>query len=91
MQNRLESTITSLQISEQNIQAAESRIPGADMAAEMMQFTRLASAADRYRHWRTPTQAPQSVAQLCSRILTIGKPKSLVSSARLFYLTLRSR
>ena len=40
-QNRLESTITSLQISEQNIQAAESRIRDADMAAEMMQFTRL--------------------------------------------------
>ncbi|MGQ9631080.1 MAG: flagellin N-terminal helical domain-containing protein [bacterium] len=40
MQNRLESTIRSLRVSEENLQAAESRIRDVDIAAEMVEFTR---------------------------------------------------
>ncbi|WP_203135609.1 flagellin N-terminal helical domain-containing protein [Microbacterium sp. JZ31] len=38
-QNRLESTINSLQISSENLAAAESRIRDTDMAAEMVKYT----------------------------------------------------
>ena len=40
MQNRLENTITNLQIQKENLQASESRISDADMAYEMTQFVR---------------------------------------------------
>ena len=48
MQNRLENTITNLQIQAENLQAAESRISDVDVAVEMTNFTRnniLAQAA----------------------------------------------
>jgi len=40
MQNRLENTITNLQIQAENLQAAESRISDVDVATEMTQFVR---------------------------------------------------
>ncbi|WP_277619836.1 flagellin [Fervidobacterium thailandense] len=40
VQNRLEHTIANLQIAAENLTAAESRIRDADMAKEMMQFTK---------------------------------------------------
>lgn len=40
LQNRLEHTISNLQITSENLSAAESRIRDVDMAAEMMNFTR---------------------------------------------------
>jgi len=39
VQNRLEFTIDSLNITSENLSAAESRIRDADMAREMMAFT----------------------------------------------------
>jgi len=48
LQNRLENTITNLQIQAENLQAAESRISDVDVAIEMTEFTRnniLAQAA----------------------------------------------
>ncbi|NLE77557.1 MAG: flagellin [Chloroflexi bacterium] len=48
IQNRLENTITNLQIQAENLQAAESRISDADIATEMTEYTRnniLAQAA----------------------------------------------
>jgi flagellin len=39
-QNRLENTITNLQIQAENLQAAESRISDVDVASEMTRFTR---------------------------------------------------
>ena len=40
IQNRLENTITNLQIQAENLQAAESRISDVDVATEMTEFTR---------------------------------------------------
>ncbi len=40
MQNRLENTISTLQIQAENMQAAESRISDVDVAAEMTEFVR---------------------------------------------------
>ena len=40
MQNRLESTVASLSIQAENLQAAESRISDVDVASEMTQFIR---------------------------------------------------
>ncbi len=40
LQNRLEHTISSLAVNEENLQAAESRIRDVDMAEEMMEFTK---------------------------------------------------
>ena len=40
MQNRLENTISALQIQAENLQAAESRISDVDVASEMTEFTR---------------------------------------------------
>ena len=48
IQNRLENTITNMQIQAENLQAAESRISDVDVATEMTEFTRnniLAQAA----------------------------------------------
>jgi flagellin len=39
-QNRLEHTIANLQVASENLSASESRIRDADMAAEMVTFTR---------------------------------------------------
>ncbi|ACL70457.1 flagellin [Halothermothrix orenii] len=40
VQNRLEHTVNNLNVTKENLQAAESRIRDADMAAEMMKFTK---------------------------------------------------
>ena len=40
MQNRLENTITNLEIQAENLQAAESQISDVDVATEMTNFTR---------------------------------------------------
>ena len=40
MQNRLENTITNLEIQAENLQAAESRISDVDVAQEMTEFVR---------------------------------------------------
>jgi flagellin len=41
IQNRLEHTLNNLAVSEENLQASESRIRDADMASEMVNFTKL--------------------------------------------------
>ena len=40
VQNRLESTISNLQVTSENLAASESRIRDTDVAAEMVEFTR---------------------------------------------------
>ncbi|HCO12361.1 MAG TPA: flagellin, partial [Desulfonauticus sp.] len=40
LQNRLQNTITNLQIQAENLQAAESRISDVDVATEMTEFVR---------------------------------------------------
>ncbi len=40
IQNRLEQTISRLDLTSENLQAAESRVRDADMATEMIDFTR---------------------------------------------------
>jgi flagellin len=65
MQNRLEYTIENLDVSSENLQAAESRIRDADMAKEMMRFTQsnvLQQAA--ISMLAQANQAPQSILQL---------------------------
>ncbi len=65
LQNRLEFTIKSLDISSENLTASESRIRDADMAKEMMKLTRsnvLQQAATNMLS--QANQAPQNVLQL---------------------------
>ncbi len=65
IQNRLEYTIKSLDISSENLSASESRIRDTDMAKEMMRLTRsnvLQSAATNML--AQANQAPQNVLQL---------------------------
>jgi len=65
MQNRLEFTIQNLDISSENLSAAESRIRDADMALEMMRLTQanvLQQAATAML--AQANQAPQSILQL---------------------------
>ncbi|MCH4889287.1 flagellin [Acidaminobacter sp. JC074] len=65
IQNRLEHTIKSLDISAENLQASESRIRDVDMASEMMNFTKnniLQQAAQSML--AQANQAPQGVLQL---------------------------
>jgi len=64
-QNRLEFTVTSLDVSAENLQASESRIRDADMAKEMMNVTKanvLQQAATSMLS--QANQAPQKVLQL---------------------------
>lgn len=64
-QNRFESAINSLNVSRENLQAAESRIRDVDMAAEMVNFTRsniLSQAGTAML--AQANQAPQGVLQL---------------------------
>jgi flagellin len=64
-QNRLESTVRSLDNTSENLQAAESRIRDVDMAKEMMNFTKnniLQQAAQAML--AQANQAPQGVLQL---------------------------
>jgi flagellin len=46
MQNRLENTVSNLQIQAENLQAAESRISDVDVAIEMTEFVRSGILAD---------------------------------------------
>jgi len=65
MQNRLEFTIQNLDVSSENLSAANSRIQDADMAAEMMRLTQanvLQQAATAML--AQGNQAPQSILQL---------------------------
>jgi flagellin len=65
IQNRLEYTMKSLDISSENLSASESRIRDADMASEMMRLSQtnvLNSAATSML--AQANQAPQSVLQL---------------------------
>ncbi|MCM3760907.1 flagellin [Alkalihalobacillus oceani] len=64
-QNRLEHTISNLDNSAENLQAAESRIRDVDMAREMMEYTRanILSQASQAMLAQA-NQAPQSVLQL---------------------------
>ncbi|WP_195509796.1 flagellin [Clostridium tyrobutyricum] len=64
-QNRLEHTITNLDNSSENLQAAESRVRDVDMASEMMNYTKnniLQQAAQAML--AQANQAPQGVLQL---------------------------
>jgi len=65
VQNRLEHTINNLGVAAENITASESRIRDVDMAAEMMEFTKLniLSQASTAMLAQANTQ-PQSVLQL---------------------------
>jgi len=65
IQNRLEQTISRLDLTSENLQAAESRIRDADMAAEMIQFTRNQILQQSGTAMLAQAnQAPQSVLQL---------------------------
>lgn len=64
-QNRLEHTISNLDNSAENLQAAESRIRDADMAKEMMEFTRANILSQASQSMLAQAnQAPQAVLQL---------------------------
>ena len=65
LQNRLEHTINNLNVSSENLQAAESRVRDVDMAKEMMSFTKkniLSQAAQAML--AQANQQPQAVLQL---------------------------
>ncbi len=65
LQNRLEHTITNLEVASENLTAAESRIRDVDMAAEMMEFTKnqiLTQAGTAML--AQANMAPQAVLQL---------------------------
>ncbi|MGI6558078.1 MAG: flagellin [Limnochordia bacterium] len=65
MQNRLEHTIANLNVSGENLQAAESRIRDVDMAAEMMTFTKYQILQQASTAMLAQANlAPQSVLQL---------------------------
>jgi flagellin len=64
-QNRLEHTVTNLDTSAENLQAAESRIRDVDMAKEMMEFTRTNILAQAGTAMLAQANAkPQTVLQL---------------------------
>jgi flagellin len=65
IQNRLEQTINRLGVTAENLQAAESRIRDADMAAEMIFFTKNQILQQSGTAMLSQAnQAPQSVLQL---------------------------
>lgn len=68
VQNRLEHTIKNLGVAAENITAAESRIRDADMAKEMMEFTRLNILSQSTTAMLAQAnQLPQQVLQLIGR------------------------
>ncbi|MCL6589531.1 MAG: hypothetical protein K6U80_06210 [Firmicutes bacterium] len=68
VQNRLEHTINNLGVAAENITAAESRIRDADMAKEMMEFTRLNILSQSTTAMLAQAnQLPQQVLQLIGR------------------------
>jgi flagellin len=65
IQNRLEQTISRLELTAENLQAAESRIRDADMASEMIEFTRNQILQQSGTAMLAQAnQAPQSILQL---------------------------
>jgi len=65
IQNRLEQTINRLGVTSENLQAAESRIRDADMASEMITFTKNQILQQSGTAMLAQAnQAPQSVLQL---------------------------
>ena len=65
IQNRLEQTISRLELTSENLQAAESRIRDADMASEMIDFTRNQILQQSGTAMLAQAnQAPQSILQL---------------------------
>jgi flagellin len=65
IQNRLEQTISRLDLTQENLQAAESRIRDADMASEMISFTKNQILQQSGTAMLAQAnQAPQSVLQL---------------------------
>ena len=65
VQNRMEQTISRIDLTRENLQAAESRIRDADMAAEMIQFTKNQILQQSGTAMLAQAnQAPQSVLQL---------------------------
>jgi flagellin len=65
IQNRLEQTISRLELTSENLQAAESRIRDADMAMEMIDFTRNQILQQSGTAMLAQAnQAPQSILQL---------------------------
>jgi flagellin len=65
IQNRLEQTISRLELTSENLQAAESRIRDADMASEMIEFTRNQILQQSGTAMLAQAnQAPQSILQL---------------------------
>jgi flagellin len=64
-QNRLESTVANLTVNHENLTAAESQIRDADMAAEMIQFTKFNILQQSAQAMLAQAnQAPQAVLQL---------------------------
>ncbi len=65
VQNRLEHTVNNLSVTMENLQAAESRVRDADMAAEMMKFTKQQILTQAGTAMLAQANAkPQSVLQL---------------------------
>jgi flagellin len=65
MQNRLEHTIANLGVSQENLQASESRIRDVDVAQEMVNFTKLQILSQSGTSMLAQAnQAPQSVLSL---------------------------
>ncbi|MDR3011927.1 MAG: hypothetical protein LBU70_01790 [Chitinispirillales bacterium] len=65
MQSRLEHTIRNLDTSSENLQAAESRIRDADMAKEMMEYTKNSILLQASQAMLAQAnQVPQNVLQL---------------------------
>ncbi|WP_448384815.1 flagellin, partial [Fervidobacterium sp.] len=65
IQNRLEHTIANLGVAAENLTAAESRIRDADMAKEMMQFTKMQILMQSGMSMLTQANTlPQNVLQL---------------------------
>jgi flagellin len=65
IQNRLEQTISRLDLTQENLQAAESRIRDADMASEMIDYTRNQILQQSGTAMLAQAnQAPQSILQL---------------------------
>jgi flagellin len=68
VQNRLEHTIANLGVASENMSASESRIRDADMAKEMMEFTRLSILSQSTTAMLAQAnQQPQQVLQLLGR------------------------
>lgn len=65
LQNRLEHTINNLGVTKENLTAAESRIRDVDMAAEMMEYTKMNILSQAAQSMLAQAnQQPQSVLQL---------------------------